>query len=215
GLFRFHVGDITFSVQPGIGKGSFQSPISGQVAETEISRIRNLALSAEFGPWTVRYANLRSKSTIEGVTGFEIKDNFNNIGVVYDKDAWLVMAEYAWRTTNETAGLGKLDLKSAYVTTGYRIDKVMPYVTFGRFIDESDTGAMATTENTTELGVRWDLYKNIALKAQWDHITRPSGRFDTPGSPGYAGLFRRTPAGVVTTDDKPVNVFAVGLDFVF
>jgi hypothetical protein len=59
----------------------------------------------------------------------------------------------------------------------------------------------AADQNTTSLGMRWDLAPRLALKAQWDHV-----RVRREGS----GLF-----GQSGPEPASANVAAIALDFVF
>lgn len=65
--------------------------------------------------------------------------------------------------------------------------------------------ASLTDQSTASIGVRWDVYKNLAIKAQYDHIRvkdpSPSGFLINPGAD-----YREGAGG---------NVIAVSLDFVF
>jgi hypothetical protein len=63
------------------------------------------------------------------------------------------------------------------------------------------TGVGQGEQQTDTIGVRWDFYRSLALKVQFDHVrpTRATGLLIDP-QPGFHG---------------PVNVGAVALDFVF
>jgi hypothetical protein len=63
------------------------------------------------------------------------------------------------------------------------------------------TGVSQGEQQTDSIGVRWDFYRSLALKVQFDHV-RPSqqGGLLINSQPGFHG---------------PVNVGAVALDFVF
>lgn len=211
-IFKFHSGETTITVQPAVGESSFPIPIGGAALVVDVNDIVSVNLLLENGPWTFRYANIRETmvATSIGVPG--AKDNYSNLGLVYDEDNWLVQSEYVWRTTNDIGpGIGHADQKMGYVTTGYRFGKVMPNITYSRFLDGSTTGVFGTSQDILALGVRWDFRKNMALKAQWDHVTRPSGR---PGV-GSIGQFNTSPGSLFSQTDDAVNVLAVGLDFVF
>jgi hypothetical protein len=63
------------------------------------------------------------------------------------------------------------------------------------------TGVSQGEQQTDTIGVRWDFYRSLALKVQFDHVrpNRAGGLLINP-QPGFHG---------------PVNVGAVALDFVF
>lgn len=218
-IFRFHAGNSIISVQPAFGQSKFTYPLYGVVSEWKVKNIVAANVIVENGPWTARYGNVRSHSESRALPA-PLEDNFNELGLIYEKGAWLVQGEYIWRTSNKMAGRAELNQKMGYATVGYRLGSVMPNITFSRYLDQTTTGTSGTTENTVSTGVRWDFYKNVALKAQWDHITRPSSRTRTlgPGAPdiGYTGLFNATSFGTAfSKNNKTINVLAVALDFVF
>ncbi len=164
---------------------------------------------------------------------WEIRDarsSFTGIGGTYDAGRFVFTGEYVMlrseRAFNDTDAWSLLG--------GYRIGKFTPYLSYAAAktrnrIEVSDVAPRlapllgATTasalqagiqslannsvrdQETVSLGVRWDVYKNMALKAQFDRVTPKS-----PGSQGF--LINRS-------SDYPTraagNVFAVSLDFVF
>jgi hypothetical protein len=63
-------------------------------------------------------------------------------------------------------------------------------------------GQSLTDQHTYTVGARWDLQRNLALKAQVDWIR---------GKPASKFLFKETQAGW----DGNMSVFSLALDFVF
>lgn len=64
-------------------------------------------------------------------------------------------------------------------------------------------------QHTVSVGVRYDFHKNLALKAQYDRISKPAssiGQFVVPAG-GFASSW--------SDYSKTVNIFTVNLDFVF
>lgn len=144
-----------------------------------------------------------------------------SLAASYDPGDWFVMSELV-----DFRGEGILaDSRSWYATAGWRLGSVTPYVTYARTRSSVgnepglplpaaaplNAGLNATLNNqfngsqsTTSVGVRWDFMKNVALKAQYDYVDL---------GPNSAGRF---------TDVQPafqrgghVNLFSLGLDFVF
>ena len=68
---------------------------------------------------------------------------------------------------------------------------------------DSTLAGQNVAQKTDSLGVRWDVYKNIDIKAQYDRIKVGDGAkgFFNDAKPGFGG----------TT----VSVYSVALDFVF
>jgi hypothetical protein len=66
-------------------------------------------------------------------------------------------------------------------------------------------------QNTTTLGVRYDLMSNVALKLQWDHVKTALSN----GQPGSGvGLFINPIAGF-GNQDRRIDLISVSADFTF
>jgi len=153
---------------------------------------------------------------------------FFGMGAMYDPGAWFVMGE--WGTTDFHSVLGKST--AWYASTGYRLGKVTPYLTYGELhadSNRSDPGLTVSTlppflagparglngalnsilgsisdQRTMSIGARWDFVKNVDLKLQYDHTRHGAG------SPGT--LINLQP------DFQPggtVDLFSVAIDFVW
>ncbi|WP_342113338.1 porin [Pseudoduganella sp. OTU4001] len=148
----------------------------------------------------------------------DVKGRFTSLGGTMDWKNIVLQAEYAQRRTDT---LFVHDTNSWYAMAGYRMGKILPYYYHGSISQKSprsvgglptsgplaalnvgvNTLAKAALQSADAIGVRWDFYKSMALKAQVDHIKPKDG----------AGAFiKATPAF-----KGPVNVYAVALDFVF
>jgi len=162
---------------------------------------------------------------------FELKDRraeFVGAGVGYDPGAWFAIAEWAQFDTHSVVGK-----RSAwYVSGGARLGALTPYATYSRVKVDSATsdpglplaglppqlaqtvailnGALnaqlsfVPAQTTWSAGVRWDAWRSVALKAQYDHVRRDQGTNGTFGNiqPGFQ------PGG-------SANIFSVAADFVF
>ncbi|WP_298934318.1 hypothetical protein [uncultured Ramlibacter sp.] len=143
--------------------------------------------------------------------------SFTGIGASYDQNNIIANFEYTKRRTDSFVP----DTTGWYTTFGYRFGKFAPYVTLSQVKqDDSNVvntvpgGALKTAvdyvladqvlnQKTTALGVRWDAVRNVALKAQYEHV-RPDGN----------GMFANVKPGSGFGKDA-VNVFSVSADFVF
>lgn len=148
----------------------------------------------------------------------DVKGSFTSAGFTMDYKNFLVQSEYAVRRTDSRVAA---DSTSYYAMFGYRAGKFTPYYSYANAKQDGartfpaipSTGPLAALaagaalagqaaqNDTHAIGVRWDVKKSVALKAQLDHITPKDGHggFVNP-KPGFKG---------------PVNVFAAGVDFVF
>ncbi len=130
----------------------------------------------------------------------------SSVGMAYDRGPLQVQAMLGQlNRTGEEA-----DLSSAFVTAGYRLEPVTPFVSLSgsrtRGIALSDFGIPSSarvglTQQTLSLGARYDIKRNVALKGQVDFI-----------NVDQAGLMWRN---IQPDWDQDTTVFSLALDFVF
>lgn len=163
---------------------------------------------------------LRQSGEIGGANRLEYKDkssSFTGLGLGYDNGKLLFQSEYTVRK----AGGFLADSKAWYVLAGWRLGSVTPYLMTARQRVTSQTqyngvanpmlasyvnGLLAsgnTSQKSWSLGARWDVAKNMALKAQYDRLRPDQG--------SNLGLLMGDASRRV--DDR--NVATVALDFVF
>jgi len=136
--------------------------------------------------------------------------SFSSVGLAYDQGP-LKVQFMANRIKHQSPAYA--DSWAAYVLAGYRMGAFTPYAGVSRSLSDGlppgiDTlnaalvGQSLTDQHTYSLGARWDLRKNIAVKAQLD-------------------LLRGTPASrFLVKNPQPewdgnMTVFSLALDFVF
>jgi hypothetical protein len=154
------------------------------------------------------------------------KASFTSVGLAIDWNNVVVQSEYAKRKTDSYVN----DTNSWYVMAGYRIGKFLPYYnhaeaksaghvsntvpaacpvgypaactpTLRALSAGVDTLSAPANQSTDTVGVRWDLYRSVALKAQIDRVRPKDGNgLLSHVQPGFSG---------------PVTVGALALDFVF
>ncbi|HEY4083367.1 MAG TPA: hypothetical protein VGM81_21980 [Burkholderiaceae bacterium] len=149
------------------------------------------------------------------------KASFDGIGASYDQNNIVASFEYTKRRTDSYVA----DTTGWYASLGYRFGKVAPYVIVSQVKQDSSnvdnnipTGisaglttlkltvdgtlaSQALNQKTTGVGVRWDFYRSMALKAQYESV-RPDG----------PGTFTQPAA---TFGTGRVNVYSVAVDMVF
>ncbi|HUP97301.1 MAG TPA: porin [Usitatibacter sp.] len=249
--YRHAWGSITNTVQVTAGRSDSDFPNSAGF-EAGTAKVRNLVAfvdALEHGYATLRLTAGTAKLTIGaqepffaafrefGPEGQAISDRYSvrdrrvdfiGIGASYDPGKWFAMAEWARFDTSSIVGT-----KSGwYVSAGYRISKVTPYVTFARIQADSPTSDAGLTlsslppavvptaaflnavlneqlnllprQSTLSLGVRWDFARNAALKLQYDRVDVAAGSRGMFGNvgPGFQ------PGG-------KANLFNLTLDFVY
>ncbi|HWU77496.1 MAG TPA: hypothetical protein VN043_13415 [Rhodanobacter sp.] len=156
--------------------------------------------------------------TVNAIDADSARTTFMNLGGTYDANNILAMVEYAKLNSASLIGHSQ----GWYGTFGYRLGKVMPYVSYAGYNKQDDRSMnhvpamgpliplaaavdgqlMSDNQRTASLGVRWDVYKNIAIKAQYDHVS-PSQR---------GGTFSHVDSAY---NGHPVNVYSTVVDFVF
>lgn len=138
---------------------------------------------------------------------------FLGSGFSYDDGELLIISELI---RQYTAGVYP-DWNSGYITFGYYVDDFLPYVTAGfiRSTDDSlrESNSLSQTffntmYNTYSLGVRWDLYENIALKGD---VTLLNNFGDTNGA--LPGMAAKALASESVTDS--LVIYTIRLDLTF
>lgn len=154
--------------------------------------------------------------------------SFAGIGVSYDPGQWFLMSEIGQSRTHSYLG----QQTGAYISAGYRYNKLTPYITLAKIdanSNRSDPGLPTTglppqvageviglneglnyllnsvaVQKSVSVGLRWDVMKNTALKAQFDSIQLGSG--------SSGNLINVQPDFV---GGGKVNVLSLSVDFVF
>lgn len=135
--------------------------------------------------------------------------SYASFGIRYEDENWLVMGE---ATQTRVDGYFS-DSNAGYVTLGYHLNQVMPYVSLARLetVDneerESLTGMHKITSqsltyqrNAYSVGTRWDIQPGLAMK------------FDVT----YATKFGDTDGGLTTGNgEDSTTVFTVKVDATF
>lgn len=156
---------------------------------------------------------------------YEIRDaksTFSGIGVMYDPGDVVINAEYVMLRSGKAYN----DADAWMMLAGYRFGKFTPYVSYGSaknkgriMIDtpglpsaiqtqlQAFADASLNNQATTSLGVRWDFYKNMAAKVQYDWID-----VKTPGANGF--LFNSANQ-TSTYAGGDGHALAISLDYIF
>lgn len=256
--YRQHFGDVTNSVSAALGGTRLKPPGGGEIRTKHNIELSD---TLELGPSTFRisYTSLQASldtvplnGLFNGFTQFgnaaspffpavgaqalalgkqyrlrDFRYSILTAGMNYDPGDWLLMTEWAM----EKSPAAVSDTTAWYVTGGYRLGKLTPYLTLAQVqpdrriepgISTAGLGpfaanaailnggltaiinAFAFSQKSVSLGTRWDFMKNTDLKLQYDRVKAgpaSSGRMGNV-QPGFQ------PGG---TD----NVFSVAVDFVF
>jgi hypothetical protein len=219
--YEWHIADAVNTVLATYGHTQLKYPNGG---DAEAGRQWAITDTVEYGPTTVYVTYHEAHLTVTPLnTFFDALRNFDPQGVVlaneYDQDnkrlqffglggiynpsKWFMMGE--WATTNLHSALG--ESTAWYVSTGYRLAKLTPYLTYGAVKADSNTSdpglnvsalppflagpasglnaglnailGSIPIQHTISAGVRWDFMKDVDLKLQCDHTRMGKGSSGT------------------------------------
>lgn len=238
--WRIPMGSAIFTVQPSYGRSSYNLTGGPLVVKDRSEWVGGLNLTLEYGDWLVRVGQVRSHTPdqqlafLPGATAltYDLKDKFTSLGLQYDNGKAVVMAEWTQRKMSrlpdngpaqwglidlgggytfenyydDTIGSGKPLARSDafYVAGGWRFGNILPMFAYGQTFDR--LGGVKNREVSASL--RYDFMTNVALKAQ---VTRFYAR------DGQPFVISATQTNALSADysSKKINVFSIGLDFVF
>lgn len=133
------------------------------------------------------------------------KGSFKSLGARIERNNWLLVGEYAQVHVEDTL-LDNADRRDWYLSAGRQIGKVMPHVTYGKRVTEVNQPLVNSVpmahplypsvaglalydqldERFVSAGVRWDLNRRWAVKADWTRMQsgnplRPGGTLLSAG----------------------------------
>ncbi len=155
--------------------------------------------------------------------------NIASLGANWDNGNYFVMGELGKKwSTNSTV----LDQYSGYFSLGAHLDKFTPYFSFSATKTTNPTSFTGGTgpyapisnevlteilsnfylnQNTKTLGVRYDFYKNLDLKVQWDRIDTNTQN----GQAGTGGGLLNNQTNDFANKNQAIDLFSVACDFIF
>lgn len=169
---------------------------------------------ASLAPLYAGMAAMGETDMLEKYDTKNMKTSAVALGVMYDPGQWFVMSEFVDYKGDSILA----DSRSWYVAGGYRVGKFTPYVIHSRVkadIEEETNGgflnaginatlySVTPTQTSTAVGLRYDVMKNVALKAQYDRLKtgdKSNGRLKA--YPGYV-------------PGSSQDIVTVAVDFVF
>ena len=244
--YRWHIGNWVQTFMGTYGSTTSKLPSGGN---SDARRQWNISDTLEYGAATLRIAYHRTDLTLDGLHTFfgafgqfgpqgaalEAKYDpyrkpleFVAIGGTYNPQDWFVTAE--WGNSSPHSALG--ESTAWYVSGGYRLAKITPYLTYSALKaggGTSDPGLNVSVlppplvgpaiglnaglnailgsipaQKTASAGVRWDFIKNGDLKLQFDR---------TRLGEGSEGLLINLQPGFVR--GGTVGIFSAAIDFVW
>ena len=170
------------------------SPVSGMVLDyllgpwqfrANMAQVR-FASDIQFAPLPDALRLYGANTAADALMSDGKTARFYSLGVIYDQGPLQVQGML--NTIDHESGVFQ-NSHAGYVLAGYRLDTITPYVGVSWWKTRSrniSTGlpadsvldmtfnaimaASAVDQTTYTVGARWDVYANLALKAQWDAI---------------------------------------------
>jgi hypothetical protein len=207
-LYHVNLGPVGLGLEGAFGNSTEQYFIDGVTSNVNAKNAYNVAVSLEYSNFLVRFAQtfLDLPSTLPLSPTFAVTyvnhDKFNSVGLQYDDGKAIVLSEWAKRSENNIPVLNAPAAASTqwYVAGGWRFGPLTPLVSYA--VQNVGTQAFAPpgSFHSWNGSLRYDVVRNIALKAQ---VSRAQA-----GNPEY--WVTPNPAS-----HEWVSVFSLGADFVF
>lgn len=256
--WRFDGGGMHWTAKLQLGRTDTKLPLGDdEYFRLKVRRFHDFTLHAERNDWQFKfgYASFRLdseppiaqlKSALGGIASgpygaisgeaaeldaaLWLKDTrvrYYSLGAAFDDGRWQIQGEVARvESDNKFIAIGT----GAYLSAGYRIGKVTPFVTVARFRPQRSAreavndwsvlgpggpalqnaavaalSAVRIDQGTLSLGARWDVASRAALKLQWDR--------SFVNARGY-GLWQ-IDNRLNGASKRRIDVLSVSLDFTF
>lgn len=226
------VGDGLLRFKAFYGLSNGQIPLADRQWDIKGSPMTGASVEYQLAAWQVRasYANIRFKNDLpiagilqayspdptasgDYLSTRDKRTDYYSLGVVYDQGPWQIQ----FMLNRIEQGNNALESSDGgYVLAGYRIAAVTPYAgyswvrserrdTRGRQVIEARIMADSHSDQKTSiLGMRWDIARNMALKAQWDAIRGDSTSIFPYRSEPTSGRW-----------EGKMDVYSLTFDFIF
>jgi predicted porin len=247
-IYRADFADWKMDYFAGFQNGAFAAPRdnSNIVDSAKIDGVLSLGVSAAQGPWFYKagYSQARVTYVVDSIDALlnglrsidssspgaaaladqlDMRDatyHLYTLGGRYDKENWLVQAEFAERIFDKSFFR---DSYGAYIMAGYRINAWMPYVSIGKrqswgASSDARAGVLATKvtgllnstrygQKSITLGTSYELGKSTTLKGQVLWLQPDSG--------AYGNSYGNASSGY-NSDQPPVDrLVTVNVNFIF
>jgi hypothetical protein len=207
-LWQKALGQFTLGVEASYGstKGVFQS---GGLSITSNSKdILNGAATVSYKDLLLRVAltslNVPTSLPLSATTSvnYQLHETFTSVGGQYDNGKAVVIGEWA-RTKQNNAPLLNEPLAMSsqwYAAAGWRFGKFLPMAIYGHVKEEQSLLYAPSQSGSWSASLRYDVVNNMALKAQVSRAQASNGQYWVTAN---------------TASNANVNVYSVGVDFVF
>jgi hypothetical protein len=207
--WHHRVGPVGLQLSGSYGDSSADILALGAPVKISATNVYNLAVRLEYRDFVIRVSqtalNLPGVIPLSAMltVRYTVKDVFDSAGLQYDNGKAIVLGEFARRKENNIPILGVPveATKQWYVAGGWRFGKLTPLLIYGKYeTDRSLLTPEAVSNGTWSASLRYDLVRNIALKAEVSRPQESNGIYWVTADPASSAR---------------VNVYSFGADFVF
>ncbi|MBS1132584.1 MAG: hypothetical protein H6R16_3586 [Proteobacteria bacterium] len=218
------LGEHLLRIKAFYGHSDGKIPLADRQWEIKDSPMLGGFLEYQIASWLIRasYANITFKnnlplgtllpaSSLEYLATKDRRTDYYSLGVVYDQGPWQVqlMLNHIEQGNNALE-----DSNGGYLLAGYRIAQVTPYLGYSWVRSERHASPdpyasrviadSHSDQKTSIVGMRWDVARNVAVKAQWDGVR---------GDPTSIFPYRNDP--VNGRWSGKMDIYSLTVDFVF
>ena len=175
-LYTPRVGNAQLMIQPYFGTNRATASVSPALADAypmvsagdelgfSVSNMGGVNVVANFDAVSFRIGYLTTEvdQSDFGLQGE--KAEFASAGVTMDWNNIVAYAEYAMRDEDTNLEGAFPDQNAYYVTLGYRVGKLLPYVTYANIDYGADESPLAVRQTSVTGGMRYELADGTALK---------------------------------------------------
>lgn len=222
--YTLPIGENLLRLKAFYGNSDGKIPLADRQWDIKGSPMVGGFLEYQVSSWLIRasYANITFKhdlpigglvpaASAEYLSTKNKRTDYYSLGAVYDQGPWQLqlMLNHIEQGNN---ALESSD--GGYVLAGYRIREVTPYLGYSWVRSVRRTGAdpyishvMADShsdQKTSIVGMRWDVARNTAIKAQWDGVR---------GDPTSIFPYRNDPSSGRWSGK--MDIYSLAVDFVF
>lgn len=205
--YRLPIASTSLTVSALVGKSFFFGPGGDQVS---VDNLKGMNAQWESDWVTLRYGRVTGDVQLAGLVDHY---TFSGFGAIVDRNNIVAQAEYVTRRSKAVPDV--VNVNGWYVLGGYRINAVLPYVTYGHTkpVNPDSPFHLSNEQSTIAAGVRWDAFRSADLKLQVERV-------DTNGTTGVSFVTQGVagPPGAPASSlpvTTPVTAFSLAVDFVF
>jgi len=206
-LWHKRLGEFGMTLQSSYGTAEVGENGQGMSFDIAAHDVFNASAAIEYRNFLLRVAQtqLADPITLEFPTislTYNERDKFTSLGFQYDDGSALVLAEWTTRVRSlaPIVNLPSLMGQAWYVAGGWRFGELTPLLMVANSKLDLSLATPAGSFTSESITLRYDVTRNVALKAQVTRAAAGNFFYWTTPQPGVSGY---------------VEVFAFGADFVF